>query len=99
VAAAVGVPLGRDASAVGVSVVGGGGVAVRMKGGVGDCEQEVTSKRKRKEERMRDVMCLGMAGILTEMSVDKFRWLGQYTSLLTEISSIRFLRDVNEYFP
>jgi hypothetical protein len=59
-----------------------------MKGGVGDCEQEVTSKRKRKEERMRDVMCLGMAGILTEMSSRKV--FGDYHKHVHSINANAF---------
>jgi hypothetical protein len=45
----VGVSAGREAFVGGTSVVGAGGVAVKTKGGVGDCrEQEERKVRSRK---------------------------------------------------
>jgi hypothetical protein len=72
--------VGSVASAVVVSVTGEGGVAVRIKGGVGDWrEQDESRTRKRnKERRERDKLCGDMEGILTEMRTCKFLriWTG-----------------------
>jgi len=67
VGTAVGVSVGRNGSVGGISVAGGGEVAVETRGEVGEVQEE---RRKRKEARkMRDVRwCRGMEGILTEMS-------------------------------
>jgi hypothetical protein len=87
VATAVGVSVGRDGFAGGVSVGGGSGVAVETKGGVGACgEQEEMRKSKRKEERMRVVMYWGMESILTELSIITIL-------VLTKNSPARFLTE------
>jgi hypothetical protein len=59
-----------------------------MKGGVGDCAQAVRNKSKRQEERIWDVRCLGMAGILTEMSSRKV--FGDYHKHVHSINANAF---------
>jgi len=68
VGTAVGVSVGRNGSVGGISVAGGGEVAVETRGEVGEV-QEIRRKMQNAECRMRDVRwCRGMEGILTEMS-------------------------------
>jgi hypothetical protein len=72
------VTAGSEASVGGVSIAGGGAVAVKM-AAVGDCGEQEMRKRK-KERRIRDVKRWGMGGILTELPANHVPCVNEKTS-------------------